>query len=40
MDAAALTQLRAALLDGLPPETPRGVFQPAADWDSAPGFIS
>ena len=48
MDPAALTQLRAALLDDLPPETPRGVFQPAADWDnelrfiadSAPGFIS
>ena len=40
MDPAALMPLRAALLDGLPPETPRGIFQPAADWDSAPGFIS
>lgn len=37
MDTAALTQLRAALLDGLPPETPRGVFQPDAAGDSAPG---
>ena len=26
IDAAALTQLRAALLSSLPPETPRGVF--------------
>ena len=34
MDMAALTQLRAALLDGLPPETPRGVFLPAADRDN------
>ena len=34
MDTAALTQLRAALLDGLPPETPRGVFQPDIAADS------
>lgn len=38
--AAALTQLRAALLDGLPPETPRGVFLPAADRDNETGFTS
>ena len=37
--AAALTQLRIALLDGLPPETPRGVFQPDAAADSALRFI-
>ena len=40
MDPAALTPLRAALLDGLPPETPRGVFQPDTAADNAPGFIS
>lgn len=39
MDPAALTQLRAALLDGLPPETPRGIFQPDAAGDNESGFI-
>lgn len=38
IDAAALAQLRAVLLDGLPLETPRGIFQPAADWDRESGF--
>ena len=39
MDPAALAKLRAALLDELPPETPRGVFQPAAAGDSVAGLM-
>ena len=39
MDTAALTPLRAALLDGLPPETPRGIFQPDAAADSESGLM-
>ena len=39
MDPAALTPLRAALLDGLPPETTRGVFLPDTAADSVAGFI-
>ena len=40
MDTAALTQLRAALLDRLPPETIRGVFQPDNAADNESGFTS
>lgn len=36
--AADLTPLRAALLDGLPPDCPRGVFPPAAGRDDDPRF--
>ena len=36
--AADLTPLRAALLDGLPPDCPRGVFPPGQRRDGAPRF--
>lgn len=36
--AADLADLRAALLDGLPPDCPRGVFPPAAAGDDSPRF--
>ena len=40
IDDAALTPLRAALLDGLPPETTRGIFQPDTAAGNESGFIS